>query len=355
MDSELYRKIIFSIIFLALIIVSFMIIKPFLTAILAGIIFSYIFYPLYLRIYKKIANKNAASLITSSLVILMIILTLFFLLNIVSKEAYTTYLLSRQKVVSGQFLSECQPADKSVCKTINYFADKANDPRVKYYFDTTVKGVTTKITESISNILFSIPIFLLDIFIILFVMFFLLKDGEVFVDKVERIMPLKGEYREHVFKKLNDMAYAVIYGSIIVAIIQGTLAGLGFFIFGLPSPLLWGTVMMFASLIPYIGSSIVWFPASLILIFEGYINLETNLIIKGILLIIYGIFVVGTIDNILKPKIIGSKGGLHPVLVLLGVVGGLKFLGFVGVIVGPIILAMLVTFINIYEEEKQAE
>ena len=355
MDSELYRKIIFSIIFLALIIVSFMIIKPFLTAILAGIIFSYIFYPLYLRIYKKIANKNVASLITSSLVILMIILTLFFLLNIVSKEAYTTYLLSRQKVVSGQFISECQPADKSVCKTLNYFADKANDPRVKYYFDTTVKGVTTKITESISNILFSIPIFLLDIFIILFVMFFLLKDGEVFVDKVERIMPLKGEYREHVFKKLNDMAYAVIYGSIIIAIIQGTLAGLGFFIFGLPSPLLWGTVMMFASLIPYIGSSIVWFPASLILIFEGYINLETNLIIKGILLIIYGIFVVGTIDNILKPKIIGSKGGLHPVLVLLGVVGGLKFLGFVGVIVGPIILAMLVTFINIYEEEKQAE
>ena len=355
MDSELYRKIIFSIIFLALIIVSFLIIKPFLTAILAGIIFSYIFYPLYLRIYKKIANKNAASLITSSLVILMIILTLFFLLNTVSKEAYTTYLLSRQKVVSGQFISECQPADKSVCKTLNYFADKANDPRVKYYFDTTVKGITTKITESISNILFSIPIFLLDIFIILFVMFFLLKDGEVFVDKIERIMPLKGEYREHVFKKLNDMAYAVIYGSIIVAIIQGTLAGFGFFIFGLPSPLLWGTVMMFASLIPYIGSSIVWFPASLMLIFEGYLNSETTMIIQGALLIIYGIFVVGTIDNILKPKIIGSKGGLHPVLVLLGVVGGLKFLGFVGVIVGPIILAMLVTFINIYEEEKQAE
>ena len=285
----------------------------------------------------------------------MIILTLFFLLNTVSKEAYTTYLLSKQKVVSGQFISECQPADKSICKSLNYFADKANDPRVKYYFDTTVKGITTKITESISNILFSIPIFLLDIFIILFVMFFLLKDGEVFVDKVERIMPLKGEYREHVFKKLNDMAYAVIYGSIIIAIIQGTLAGFGFFIFGLPSPLLWGTVMMFASLIPYIGSSIVWFPASLMLIFEGYLNMETSMIMKGALLILYGIFVVGTIDNILKPKLIGSKGGLHPVLVLLGVVGGLKFLGFVGVIVGPIILAMLVTFINIYEEEKQAE
>jgi predicted PurR-regulated permease PerM len=194
---------------------------------------------------------------------------------------------------------------------------------------------------------------MLDLFIVLFVMFFLFRDGEVFVDKIERIMPLKDKYRKHVFKKLNDMAYAVIYGSIIIAVIQGTLGGIGFLIFGLSSPLLWGIVMIFASLIPYVGSSIIWFPAALILIFDGYLNMETTLIIKGILLMIYGIFVVGTVDNILKPKIIGDRSGLHPVLVLLGVVGGLALLGFVGIIIGPIILAMLVTFIKIYEEEKK--
>ena len=81
--------------------------------------------------------------------------------------------------------------------------------------------------------------------------------------------------------------------------------------------------------------------------------MNTALIVKGVLLILYGVLIVGTIDNILRPKIIGDKGGLHPVLVLLGVVGGLKFLGFIGVIVGPILLAMLVTFIKIYEEEKE--
>ena len=194
---------------------------------------------------------------------------------------------------------------------------------------------------------------MLDMFIVLFVMFFLFRDGKIFIDKIERIMPLKDEYRKHVFKKLNDMAYAVIYGSIIIAIIQGTLGGLGFLAFGLPSPILWGIVMMFASLIPYVGSSIIWFPASLILIFNGYLNSETNLIIKGIFFILYGIFVVGTIDNILKPKLIGDKAGIHPVLVMLGVVGGLSFFGFIGVIIGPIILAMLVTFIEIYEEEQK--
>ncbi|MCH8003200.1 MAG: AI-2E family transporter [Nanoarchaeota archaeon] len=353
MDSEIYRKIFFTLIFLVLILVSFLIIKPFLTAVLTGIIFSYIFHPLYSRIYKKIRNKNISSLITSILVILIITLPLFFVLNTLSKEAYTTYLLSKQKLASGQFLTECTPADKTVCKISNFVSDKINDPQTKYYFDTTIKGITTKITGSISNILFSVPIFILDMFIVLFVMFFLFRDGEIFIDKVERIMPLKSKYRKYVFKKLNNMTYAVIYGSIIIAIIQGTLGGLGFFVFGLPSPLLWGIVMMFASLIPYVGSSIIWFPASLILIFNGYLNSETTLMIKGILFMLYGIFVVGTIDNILKPKIIGSKGGLHPVLVLLGVVGGLKFLGFVGIIIGPIILAMLVTFIEIYEEEKK--
>ena len=165
-------------------------------------------------------------------------------------------------------------------------------------------------------------------------------------------MPLKSKYRKHVFKKLNDMAYAVIYGSIIIAIIQGALGGIGFLMFGLPSPILWGIVMMFASLIPYVGSSLIWLPASLILIFSGYVNSDSTLMVKGILFILYGVFIIGTIDNILKPKIIGDKGGLHPVLVLLGVVGGLNLLGFIGVIIGPIVLAMLVTFIGIYEEEK---
>ncbi|MBW2977091.1 AI-2E family transporter [Candidatus Woesearchaeota archaeon] len=352
MKSEIYRKTIFTIIFLVLISISFLIIKPFLNAVLAGIILSYAFYPIYLRIHKKISNKNISSLIASVIVILVITLPLFFMLNTISQEAYTTYLLSKQKLSGGQFLETCEPADKLVCKTVNFLADKANDPQVRYYIDTTIRGATTRITNSISGILFSIPVFFLEVFIVIFVMFFLFRDGEILVEKIERILPLKAAYRRHVFKRVNEMSYAVIYGSILVAIIQGALGGLGFLIFGLPSPLLWGIIMIFASLLPYLGSSIVWFPAALMLIFNGYINLETNLIIKGVLLIIYGVFIIGLADNLLKPKIIGDKGGLHPVLVLLGVVGGLSFFGFIGIIIGPIILAMLVTFIKIYEEEK---
>lgn len=351
MEQKLYQKAFFAIIFLTLIAVSFLIIKPFLTALLTGIVFSYVFYPFYKKILSKISNKNASAFIASVLVVIIITMPLFFILNTISKEAYTTYILSRQKSSSVQLLSsECQPADKSACKLLNYFAEKANNPQIKYYLDTTIKGATTRITGKISDILVSVPVFMLHMFITLFVMFFLFKDGHLLINKVERLLPLKEKHRSRVIKKLNDMTFAVIYGSIVIAIIQGTLGGIGFFLLGLPTPLLWGLVMIFASFIPYVGSSIIWLPASLLLILNGYE--DPTSVVKGVILIIYGVFVVGTIDNILKPKIIGEKGGLHPVLVLLGVVGGLQFFGFIGVMIGPILLALLVAFVNIYEEEK---
>lgn len=352
MDSELYQKIFFTIVFLVLIFISFLIIKPFLTAVLTGIILSYIFYPVYSKINKKITSKNISSLVTSLLVILILTMPLFFVLNAISKEAYTTYILSKQKMVSGQFTAPCEPAEKAVCQAANYLITKANDPRIRYYLEITIKGAATNITNSISNILFSIPLILVDIVVILFIMFFLFRDGALFIDKLGRITPLKTEHRERVFKKLNDMAYAVVYGNIVIAIIQGTLGGIGFLVFGLPSPFMWGIIMIFASLIPYLGSALIWLPASLMLIFNGYLNSDNSLMTKGVLLLLYGAVIIGMIDNLLKPKIIGSKGGLHPTLVLLGAVGGLKFLGFIGVIIGPIILTMLVAFIKIYEEEK---
>ena len=329
-----------------------MIIKPFLTAVLTGIILSYIFYPVYIKIKKRIVSKNISALITCVLVILIITMPLFFVLNTLSKEAYATYILTRQKLASSEpFNVECTE-DKFSCRIANYFEDKVTNPQIRYYVDTTIKGATTRITDNISNTLLTIPLFVLHLFIALFVMFFLLRDGKIVVKKVEKLMPLKEKYRLLVIKRLNEMTYAVIYGSLIIAIIQGTLGGIGFFIFGVPAPLLWGMVMIFAALIPYIGSSVIWLPAALLLIFNGYVDLDTGLIIRGVLLMIYGVFVVGTIDNILKPKIIGDKGGLHPILVLLGVVGGLSLFGFIGVLVGPILLAILITFMNIYEEEK---
>jgi len=292
-------------------------------------------------------------LIVSVLVILIITLPFFFIINAVSKEAYATYIITRQKITSGSLVNtDCGSSTNPICKIVNYADEKFKDPKIRYQLDSFIKKASTYIIDSASNLVLSVPTFFLNFFIVIFVMFFFFRDGHIMVNKIEKLLPLKKAHQKLVFKKFDGVMFAVIYGNLIVAVIQGALGGLGFFIFGVPSPLLWGIVMMLFSLIPYFGSSIIWVPAALILIFNGYAQLDNVIIIKGILLILWGTFIVGLADNILKPKIIGSRANIHPVLVLLGVLGGLKVFGIIGLIIGPIILALLTTFIKIYEDEK---
>ncbi|MDP3765715.1 MAG: AI-2E family transporter, partial [Nanoarchaeota archaeon] len=152
--------------------------------------------------------------------------------------------------------------------------------------------------------------------------------------------------------KFHHVTYGVFYGNITIAIVQGILGIIGFALLGVPSPILWGFVMMLFALVPYFGSAIIWLPAALNLIFIGYLQNDSSLIIRGTILIAYGVLVISTIDNILKPKLIGSKAKIHPILVLIGVLGGLSLFGFIGFILGPLMLALLVTFIDVYEKEK---
>ncbi|MFQ5620928.1 MAG: AI-2E family transporter, partial [Candidatus Nanoarchaeia archaeon] len=146
----------------------------------------------------------------------------------------------------------------------------------------------------------------------------------------------------------------VIYGSLVIALIQGALGALGFMIFGVGSPILWGLVMSLFALVPFIGTPIIWGPAGLLLVIDGFVDGQTNLVAKGIGLLIYGTLVISTVDNILKPKLIGKKAKIHPIVVLIGVLGGLSLLGFVGFVVGPLVLALFEALIEVYEKEKRA-
>jgi len=185
-----------------------------------------------------------------------------------------------------------------------------------------------------------------------FIMFFLLRDGKDIANKVKRLLPLKKHYQKRVFEKSKEVTFAVVYGHLSVALIQGALGGIGFLILGVSSPLLWGLVMAFAALIPFVGTPLVWLPVALFRIFNGFSTGNNSLLLNGILLFLYGALIVSTIDNFLKPKIIGDKAEVHPILVLLGVLGGLKLFGIIGIVIGPVILAIFKIAIRIYEEER---
>ncbi len=320
---------------------------------MAACIIAYMFYPVYKRLNNKIKRKTISALITSVLVVIVITLPFFFIVNAVSKETYTNYILAKQKIASGSlFNMDCTENQGTVCMISDFFKESVSNPQVRYYLENTNQKVTSFIVNSASDFLFSLPMIILNFFIMVFITFYLFKDGVSFITKIEKLLPIKKHHQKNILKRFDDVTYAVIYGQLLIALAQGVLGTIGFFIFGVPSPIFWGAVMAFFALIPFIGTPIIWLPASLMLIVNGYAQADNGLITKGILLLLYGMFIISTIDNILKPKVIGERAKLHPVFVLLGVLGGITLFGVVGLVVGPLIFAILITSIQIYEEEK---
>lgn len=339
--------------FLAILLLAFYIAKPFLPALFTGAVIAYLSYPLYKKTLKLIKNRNFAAFIVSLLIVLLFAVPSVTILGLVSKEAYNTYTTLNQHNIGTKFLKiVCRDESWLACRTANLFVGALPENDLDYYLQATIEKITGFILENASKFLASVPSIFLNFFVIVFVVYYLLKDGDALTARLKNILPLKESHKQHVIEKFHNVTYAVFYGNILIAVLQGILGIAGFMVLGVSSPILWGLVMMVSALIPYIGTAIIWLPAALNLIFTGYLQNDTSFTIQGIILIIYGIFVISSIDNVLKPKLIGAKASVHPVLVLTGVLGGLSLFGFTGIVLGPLMLALLMTFVNIYEKEK---
>lgn len=338
---------------LVALLLSFLIIKPFLIIILTSIILSYLAYPVYSRLNKKIKRKSISAFIISILVLLLILGPMVLILNALIMEVRVSYIVVKQKIYSGNvFDIDCEENNSTLCKLSNSIKGFVVNPRIRYYIQSASEKFSGFVLDRISGLILSVPIIFLKFFIMVFLMFYMLKDGKDMIKKIENILPIKKSHRTKVVEKFKNVTFAVFYGHIFVALIQGTLGALGFYIFGIHSPILWGAVMAFFALIPFVGTAIIWFPVVVFEIVNGILIADNSLILKGVLFLLYGIFIISGIDNILKPKIIGDRAKIHPALVLIGVLGGLHLFGFVGIFLGPIILAIFVTFIHIYEEER---
>ncbi len=359
MKEKFYPKLFFSVLFIAILFLAFLITKPFLIALLTGAIIAYLAHPMYLKIKKYIKNEDAAAFLCSILTILIITIPLFIILGLASKEAYSTYsLISQnnrieQKNLGANFMEiMCKDEEWLGCKGLRSFVGFLPNNDLDYFIRSSVEKVTGFVYDSIASFIAGIPALLLNFFIIIFVIYYLLKDGETTVKRIKNLLPLKESHKGEVLQKFHDVTYAVFYGNLSVAAIQGILGAVGFFVLGVKSPVLWGFVMIVFALVPYFGTALIWLPAALNLIFFGYLQNDSSYTWKGIILIIYGIVVISSIDNILKPRIIWDHAQVHPILVLLGVLGGLNLFGIVGLLFGPLLLALLMTFIEIYEQEK---
>lgn len=353
-NSKDYRGYLFIILLVLVIYISYLIVKPFIAALLASAVLAYIFYPLYVKLNKKLKRKNVSAFIISLLIIVILTVPLLFLLNSLTKESQFVYIKTKQIFTTGDILSlRCAPEDESMlCRVSDWAGDFLSKPNVRYHVEDSIKRLTTVVSKKASEFVFSIPTILLNIFVAFFTTFYLFRDGDKVIEKAKGLMPLKSQHQKKMLYELDETTYAIIYGSLLIAVIQGAVGAFGFFLFGISSPITWGILIAIFALVPFIGTAFIWLPVSAVLIVQGFSTNSQSTIMRGIGLLLFSAFVVASMDNLLKPYLIGKRAKIHPVLVLLGVLGGLALFGFIGFIIGPLVLALLITFLEIYEKEK---
>lgn len=327
---------------------SLTILKPFIGTILGAIVISYVSYPLYKWLLSRLNSKTISALITTVVIVLVLSLPTVFAINALSKEIFAGYLTAKQYLSLGSSAINCQA--NVVCNLFELAGLK--DPNSSSFLSDSLGKATAAIFNKLTAYVISLPKLLANIFVAIFLTYYLLKDGHKLVSYMKSLLPIKQANQDLLIKRFNDVTYAVVYGNLIVAIIQGVLTSIGFLIFGVGSPLIWGIVTMFTSLIPFLGAVVVWLPAAILLIISGYTSGDGATLLKGLALLLYGTFIISSMDNILKPKIISGRANLHPALVLLGVISGLSALGITGIILGPVIIALAATIIDVAYRQK---
>ena len=172
-------------------------------------------------------------------------------------------------------------------------------------------------------------------------LYYLLKDGEWMFQRGIELLPYPDEHKDTMVQRLNEVVFSSVYGGMAVALAQGVLGGIAFAVLGLPSPVLWGTVMAVLAFLPLIGAFVVWAPAALVLLAQGRW-------IAALVLLLWGGLVVGLVDNFLRPMLISGRTRMHPLLVFLSVLGGIQAFGFLGLFLGPVLVAVVTAVLELY-------
>ncbi len=316
-------------IFLALAVVSFLVIQPFLTGIFLAILLALIFRPLYNWLNVRIKRPSATALIITTFALLVLIIFTIVSLQIVANQVMTFYAYTKTTDIMAPFKA-------LIVKFTNI------DPtQFSFLFDIALEKGTSYILNFFSNLIFELPLIVMQGIVAFFTMFYFLKDADKIVAYIKEMLPFKEEVKNRFIERFKEVTKGVIYGSIIVGIFQGLTAGIGFFLFGVKGAFVLTLMAIILSILP-LGPWVLWIPIGLDMIFSGNTA-------KGVGLLLYGVIVVSYIDNIIKPYLIGSKINLSPVITIIGMLGGAFVFGFMGLFVGPVILSYLILFLDFYK------
>ena len=306
---------------------------PFLASLSWALALAVLFMPLHRKICRKLRKPTFSAIVTSAIAIIILVIPVLLITIRVVLEIDRGSTLIMNKVESGEWQHNLEKFPY-IGKALLWAEDQLDIPSL---IDSLTSFLTTQVTSFLKSSLIQIIVIVLTFYLL----FFFLRDRNQILRAIRRFSPLCGHETNGLFKIIGTTIRATVFGTIAVAAIQGFLAGFMFWILDLPAPLLWGTIMTILSVIPLLGAYIIWLPASI------YLALDGNLI-YAVILACWGMFVVGTIDNILYPILISRKLRLHTIVAFISLAGGIFVFGTSGIVLGPITLTASAYLMHIW-------
>jgi len=317
-------------------------IQQFLVAIFMAAVFAAMSHPVYAKLRLWLGGRSYLASLISLLLLLIVVLIPIVILTMVFIGQAVNVGQSLTPIVVN-FLKEPGSFQEVLEKIPFYEALIPYEDQVTNQIASAVEALGKLLVSQISTIALGTVQFLFVTIVFLYTLFFFLIDGGKVVHAILYYLPLRDHEERLMLHKFTSVTQAMVVGTLLIGILQGALAGIAFAVVGLPNAVFWGTVMAVLSIIPGVGSALVWVPASIVLLAQGSFG-------AGIGLVLFCVLVVGSIDNLLRPVLVGKHTDMHELMIFFGTLGGLFMFGMAGLLIGPLIASLFITIWEIYGE-----
>ena len=322
---------------------------PFFGVVLWSTVIAILFAPVSRRLSAALRQRRTlAALVTMAIILVLVILPSTLIVTALVQEAAGVYAKIQSRDLSfGQYFEQVWDALPDWATGLLGRLELTNLGAIQERLSTALMQGSQFIAAQALNIGQNTFDFLIKFALMVYLLFFLLRDGDVLARRLREAIPLRLEHQRALVEKFTVVIRATVKGTIVVALLQGALGGLIFWILGIPAALLWAALMAILSLLPAIGAGLVWLPVAVYL-------LATGAVWQGLVLIAYGVLVIGLVDNVVRPILVGQDTKMPDYVVLITTLGGLAIFGINGFVIGPVIAAMFIAVWDIFTASRSA-
>ena len=314
--------------------------QPFVEVVLWAVVLVIVFFPVHKRIEARLKSPGWSAVLSCLIVILVILVPLTLITFAVVREL--THLAQALQANAESLLDPNSPYLGGALRWLGQYVDVGQLGSQQFLAER-LRSVSGAIAGRTLGFVGGAVGFVVEVFFVIFTMYYLFRDGDRLRAAAHDLVPLSDRKAREIFERTGEVIGASVYGVLVIAVIQGLLGGVAFWALGLPSPLLWGVVMIFLSMIPMAGAFIVWVPAAAYLALTGHWG-------KAVILAVWGALVIGSVDNFLRPKLVGERTRLHELLIFFSVLGGLQVFGVIGLVLGPVTVAVTIALLDVLRQ-----